>query len=144
MEAIEVMVFITIAIIVGGMVIGFVLDWDFEGTYNSLQKIISGDSTPSFTEVNPDTFIQEVLRFWKFCGYGELNDTLSIYVLEEGVPSLDKPLLFEKLKKFNICNSLQSAANDCGVREDVEMGTITLPAVVTLECVDINNTLVIS
>lgn len=133
METIEIVVYMTIALIIGGMLIGFLTGWDFDRTYRGLKDLLN-PSASQFDEVSPDQFIEIVKNHWKDCGYGETNKTRTVYVLKENIDILDLSYIFERLKKYNICESLQSASNACGTREDVVMSPINLPSAFVLEC----------
>jgi hypothetical protein len=144
MEAIEVTVFIVIAIVLGSLVIGFITDWDYTKTNDSLKKLMLGEEKPDFDEVDAEGFVSQVIKIWDDCGYGEMNANYTFYVKDTSVPSIDKAFLFDRLKKFNICESLQSFSNSCGVREDVQMQPFTLPHLAIVTCHSSNSTMTIS
>jgi hypothetical protein len=143
MEAIEVTVFLVIAIVLGSLVIGFITDWDYTKTSESLKKLMSGEEKPQFDEVDAEGFVSQVIKIWDDCGYGELDASYTFYVKDSNRTSVDKAYLFSRLKKFNICESLQSFGNGCGVREDVRMDTLSLPHLAIISCHASNSTMTI-
>lgn len=140
MDSVEIIVFVGIAVIVGGLFIGFLADWDVNETYESLKSLFSSkEQSTEFEKVDKVGFISKLYASWEDCGLGEVNNTYTFYV-KEGLPkddnTLTKEFIFSELKKINYCNTLQSFEYDCGQREDVDMEDITLPAVVSIECID--------
>jgi len=136
MEVVEIVVYIGIAVIIGGFVLTFLLDWDVQQTYNDVKNIVfkEHDAEVGYKKVDKMGFMAELHHAWQDCGFGMLNKSVSFYVSEEG--ELTKEELFSELKKLNYCRSLQSAEFECGTREDLEMDDITLPAVIKAECAE--------
>ena len=136
MEAVEIVVYVGIAVLIGGVILSFLLDWDVKGTYEDVRDITFKDhgSDVGFEKVDKMGFIAQAYHAWQDCGFGMLNKSVSFYVSEQG--ELTKEEIFSELKKLNYCRSLQSAEFECGVREDIEMDTITLPAVINTQCAD--------
>ena len=136
MEVVEIVVYIGIAVIIGGFVLTFLLDWDVQQTYNDVKSIVfkEYDAEVGYKKVDKLGFMAELHSAWQDCGFGMLNKSVSFYVSEEG--ELTKEELFSELKKLNYCRSLQSAEFECGTREDLEMDDIVLPAVIKAECAE--------
>jgi len=134
MEVVEIVVFIGIAVLIGGFVLTFLLDWDVQQTYEDVKGIVfkEHDSEVGYKKVDKLGFMAELYNAWQDCGFGMLNKSVTFYVSEDG--ELTKEEIFTELKKLNYCRSLQSAEFECGEREDLEMDTITLPAVINAKC----------
>jgi hypothetical protein len=134
MEVVEIVVYIGIAVIIGGFVLTFLLDWDVQQTFNDVKSIVfkEHDAEVSYKKVDKMGFMAELHHAWQDCGFGMLNKSVSFYVSEEG--EITKEEIFTELKKLNYCRSLQSAEFECGTREDLEMDDIDLPAVIKAEC----------
>jgi hypothetical protein len=134
MEVVEIVVYIGIAVLIGGFVLTFLLDWDVQDTYEDVQNIVfqQYDTEVGFKKVDKLGFMAELYTAWQDCGFGMLNKSVSFYVTEEG--ELTKEEIFTELKKLNYCRSLQSEEFECGTREDLEMDDIALPAVIKAEC----------
>ena len=134
MEVVEIIVYIGIAVLIGGFIITFLLDWDVQQTYEDVRSIVFKERSTEvgYKKVDKLGFMAELHGAWKDCGFGMLNKSVSFYVSEEG--ELTKEEIFTELKKLNYCRSLQSEEFECGTREDLEMDDITLPAVINAKC----------
>lgn len=134
MEVVEIVVYIGIAVIIGGFVLTFLLDWDVQQTFNDVKSIVfkEHDAEVGYRKVDKMGFVAELHHAWQDCGFGMLNKSVSFYVSEEG--ELTKEEIFAELKKLNYCRSLQSEEFECGTREDLEMDDVVLPAVIKAEC----------
>ena len=144
METVEFIVFMSIALVLGSLVIGFVTDWDYSTTGGMFGKLFNNHDIPEFEEVDADGFVGRVVTAWTDCGYGMLDSTYAVYVRDDNVMNIDKTFLFNGLKGYNICKSLQSNTNGCGIREDITMKAKKLPALVVLKCHSINSTMSIT
>ena len=133
METIEMIVYLTVAIITGILFIGFLSDWQFEKTYSQLSGIVLGEQKQSFKQVGREEFIAEMYSFWQGCGYGQENASLRLYLKENG--NLTKSAIFSSIKNLSLCETMQSLENSCGSREDmIFSGEIELPSVIKLSC----------
>ncbi|MBW2973654.1 hypothetical protein KY346_04630 [Candidatus Woesearchaeota archaeon] len=134
MEVVEIVVFIGIAVLIGGFILTFLIDWDVQQTYEDVKSIVfkEHDQEIQYKKVDKLGFMAEIYHAWQDCGFGMLNKSVTFYVSEPG--ELTKEEIFTELKKLNYCRSLQSAEFECGTREDLEMDTITLPAVINARC----------
>ena len=134
MEAVEMIVYIGIAVLIGGVLITFLLDWDVQKTYEDVKSIVfkEHDAKVGYKKVDKLGFMAELHNAWQDCGFGMLNKSVTFYVHEEG--ELTKEDIFTELKKLNYCRSLQSEEFECGTREDLEMDDIPLPAVINAKC----------
>lgn len=134
MEAIEIVVFLSIAIIVGGLVLGFLTDWDYLKTYGAFKKLMAGDESLGFSKVDKHQFAGKLYEFFQDCVSREENLSMSLYLKDNG--TFTKKELFDVYKGFGWCDTIQSAQNDCGTREDLTMADLTLPRVVSISCSD--------
>ena len=143
MEAIEIVVYLALALMVGVLVLQFLTSWDFMDTYDRIRGMMVGDEKSEFKTVDREEFVAEAFNFWKSCGMGEVEKSLAVYVDDEG--TLNAAVFFAAVKKMNLCESLQSAAQDCGSHEYVEFRpvTIDLPRVIGMECDPISEKLII-
>lgn len=133
MEVVEIVVFLTITIIIGGMVILFVADIDEEGIYSSFSQMLYGGESTSYEQANEERFARAAFQTWRECGQGAQEQELVItYAGEE---DMDEAKMFEYIRKFNLCYTLQSGHNNCGTRQDTEFSeTITPGSTVILRC----------
>ena len=66
-----------------------------------------------------------------------MNETRAFYVYNnasEKIGVLTKTDLFNQYKFLGWCESIQSAAEGCGQREDVQMTDISIPTIVKIRC----------
>lgn len=134
METVEIIVYTSIAVLVGGLFIGFVTGFDFSGIGESLHKVFFGTEERSFDKVEKDEFGHTLLSFWESCNEGGTEKNATYYV--EGVGEINKSVIFTPLKKYNLCYTLQSGEEKCGVREDVVLPetAIEAPALLKATC----------
>ena len=120
--------------LVGFLILGFISGWKAENAYDSLKGLLLRERSLNYQEIPSEEFVVTTYNLWKQCGFGEVNKSQTIYV--EGTGSINKAFLFQDLLKMNLCESIQSAANNCGAREDVTFtpADIVLPAIVKIEC----------
>jgi hypothetical protein len=129
METVEVIVYIAIALIAGMLMLSFIRTTDF----SRIKLWPDKDAEPEFRKVDIEGFVSDAVVFWKECGLGEKDSTLRLHV--SGQSQLDKSAFFSYIKKANLCSTLESAEEECGMRETVEFNsTINLPGVVRLTC----------
>jgi hypothetical protein len=143
METIEIIVYIAIAVIAGGMVLLFVSGISPTDMYNGIRRAFVGETRLTYEEVDDVAFPSTAYAVWERCGFGvqALNNT--VYVKGTGV--MDRARLFATLKKLNFCSTIQSGAEGCGSREDVVFASaFTLPTIVRVECDPVNRKLVLS
>lgn len=136
MQAAEIAVFIGVAVIVSGLLLGFLTDFSFQDVYESFREIFDEEEIQTYTKVDKIGFIMEVYKTWEDCGLGEVDTkrVINIENTEVNKQVLSKEFIFTELKKINYCKTLQSKEFDCGNREDLIMEDIDLPALVTLKC----------
>lgn len=133
MEAVELVVYLLVAVVVGVMMLQFLTSWDVTTFYDSVRRLMSREQKLEFQKVDREGFVATTYNFWDSCGFGEVEKSLSIYV--EGTGLLTKAYLFNQTKKLNLCDSMQSATYGCGRLDNVVFrADIPLPHVVRLWC----------
>jgi hypothetical protein len=132
MEAVEILIYIGIAVIVGVLITGFLADWDYMQMYHDVQKLMQGEEKIGFEKVDRFAFAGRIESLFKECISSGQDSSVSLYLNENG--SMSKSDLFDHFKTLGWCETIQSAENDCGTREDLSMGTLTLPKVVQINC----------
>jgi hypothetical protein len=146
METMEIVVYMGIALIIGGMLVAVIAGWDARETFQGFTRLFKDDAGVAYEKIPDDAFPREVLQTWEACGLGTTDGNRTIYVTGNvsGVGEVSKAQLFAYIKAAGICRSLQSAALGCGEREDVVFTSKATPAVVRIECRSATRTLVIS
>jgi hypothetical protein len=133
MEAVEVGVYLAVAVIVAGLVTGFILDWDFMGMYKKIQHLFMNEKDLNLKNIESERFPGELYDIWTHCR--ALQNSSVYYLHVTGGGTISKSWLFSKYKTLNWCESIQSHAETCGLREDVNMpSSISLPAIIKISC----------
>jgi uncharacterized protein YehS (DUF1456 family) len=137
MDTMEIIVYIGAAVIIAGLLLSFLINWDTKKSYEDIKGMMLKEHEVGYKKVDRIGFIAELHAIWEDCGLGTENKTTPLYVVpnqHNGNSTLTKESVFNELKKINYCGMLQSKEFRCGQREDVVMDTITLPAVVSISC----------
>ncbi len=132
MEAVEILVFLGFAVLLGGLVLGFIAGWDYMTAYRDFQKMMGNDPVKGFEKVDKTGFATRLYDFFDECSKSGLNMTLTLYLADSG--NLTKTGLFGLYSELGWCSVIQSRENSCGTREDVDMADIALPKVVKINC----------
>lgn len=137
METVEIIIYMSIAFLVGVMILQFIGTIDVTTLYEEMTDIMTGDGKETeFKQVSKEEFVTELINFWENSGMCEVQNTKSVYVQTNVTPdTLNKSYLFNKIKQIGFCSTLQSATYNCGNREHVNFtGEIDLPHVVRFAC----------
>jgi hypothetical protein len=134
MQTVELIVYLGIAVIIGGLVLGFIIGIDTEDVYNALKSMLYREEKVSYQSVDSSDLAPVIYSAWRECGYGQKDYEL-IISLKSG-DNVTKEYLFDSYRKFNLCYSIQSADNDCGNREDLTLDPelINSPALLMITC----------
>lgn len=134
MQTVELIVYLGIAVIIGGLVLAFIIGIDTEDVYNALKKMLYREEKVSYQSVDSKDLAPVIYGAWRECGYGQKDYEL-IISLKSG-DNVTKEYLFDSYRKFNLCYSIQSEANNCGNREDLTLypETINPPALLMITC----------
>lgn len=118
METVELVVYLVVAIIIGGMILLLTQETAQAGLYETIKGLMSPDDELGFDVLDNTTLAPFLFQVWDECGLGarELNVTFQ-YV---GNP-LTQEGLFVSIKQLRLCNSFSSAEFDCGTREDLNL-----------------------
>jgi hypothetical protein len=142
---VELMVFLGIGIILLGMFTMFIYQWNIKDDVDTLGGLYQDNGTAPALKIDLIEFMTRAKEFWDYCNHTYANESRRYVVFnnsEREAGSLNKTILFGYYRSLSFCQSIQSANQSCGRREDVNMSTIELPSVVTLRCM--NETLYIS
>ncbi len=143
METIELITYLAIVIMIGGLIIVFITDIQVEDIYSTLRKMLQRDETLRFRNVESAEVAPVAFNVWRECGYGQREGEL-IISLRSG-SNITKEYLFSHYEKYNLCYSIQSREYNCGAREDLVLQPelITPPTLLRISCNTENLTLVI-
>jgi hypothetical protein len=140
MESVELLIYLGIAVIIGAMVLGFITGWDYFGAFEGFKKMMNDDVSLGFKKVDRNEFAGMLYSFFQDCVSQDENMSMSLYLKETG--SFTKSDLFVIYKGFGWCDTIQSAQEGCGYREDLTMLPLAVPRIVAINCTD--NHLVVS
>lgn len=143
METIELITYIAVAIMIGGLIIMFITDIQVDDVYTAMRSMLQRDETLRFSNVDAADVAPKAFNVWRQCGYGQREGELVISLREGN--TIDKAYLFQHYKKYNLCFSIQSADHDCGTREDLSLNPeeIEGPALLNIRCDTENTQLII-
>lgn len=129
METVEIIVFFAVAVIAGGLVVGFISDWNYWDVFDFMKQ---DTVNLEFEELTKEEFVGKLPVILKQC---EAPVQVDYYV--KGSGEFTKADLFSLVKALNWCKTIQSNEQSCGVRENVVFNRkIILPEVVTVRCED--------
>ena len=114
MESVEIVVYLIVAIVIGGMMITFLTSWDIRQTYHNIKDAIKGDDTVGYEEVDKPELVSAALRLWESCGYGEIDKSVAV-LLKDDDPAkapLDSAYVLDIAKKLNIERSINAQTLD--------------------------------
>jgi hypothetical protein len=134
METIEMIVYLVVTVIVGGIIILFITGISPDDIFNSLKGIVMPQNELKYEKITSEELALKAYNLWSACGFGIKSTNLTLYV--KSGPEISKSMLFSTYKKMNFCYSIQSKNNSCGEREDVIINNdlIKTPSIVNLNC----------
>ena len=128
MEVIELVVYVFVAVMLGGLVLFMVSSVDESSVEEAFNNALTKEETS--TQVSINEFYGVVLSLVDACR--EESVVRTVVVQEEGVVSKEE--FFVLIKQASLCSDVQSAILDCGVREDVDDFVVEVPAIITFSC----------
>ena len=120
MEAVEIVVYIAVAVILGGLVLVVTMELASPQVYENIKDVFVGSSESGFMVVDNSSVTHYLFSFWDECNFGATPKNVTFQY--QGDP-LSKEELFEQVKRLRLCNTLSSAEYDCGSREDLNITT---------------------
>lgn len=128
MDTVEIVVYLLVATIIGGLVLFVTYDLANQDTYDSVKENFN-DEELGFAIVN-ESITEYLFSVWEECNFGlsPLNVTFQ-YTGE----TLSKSEFFDEVKRLRLCNTLSSVEHDCGSREDLTTDSIE-PGIRTATC----------
>lgn len=130
METVEIIIYITIAIIVGSMILLTTLSLANPQVYEQIKNVFTGESKQGFATVDNSSITQYLFSFWEECNFGVSPQNVTFQYTGE---TLSKEEFFDEVKQLRLCNTLSSVEHDCGSREDLVTQTIE-PGIRTASC----------
>lgn len=131
MDTIEIVVYIAVAVIVGGLILMVTLELSGSNVYDSLRDLIVHDDVEAFAKVDNTTLPSHLFKVWKECGLGSLP--LNVTIQYEGAP-ISKTEIFSSIKNMRLCRTLSSLSEECGNREDLVNTTPIASGILLIRC----------
>lgn len=135
MQALEVVIYTMLALLVGGLIISFMIDFDYKEAYRQFHSQVEGKS--QVFSVEAQAFPDELSKRWEDCSYGMLNRTYAMQL-----KGTDKILLgdtIKELRRLDQCDVIDCFNASNRFRMPLE---INPPKIINIECR--NKTLTIS
>jgi hypothetical protein len=125
LQAIEMVVFLVAAIMIGSLIILFVTNLDAGKIFESIKKMLFPETGPreNITRLPLSRFFEFIFNCWQECEVGESFLKCGTVYITDG-NSLNDANLQATFQKYNFCL-------DCNVSVE---GNIELPAVVQVDC----------
>ncbi|NJL43767.1 MAG: hypothetical protein HC945_00360 [Nitrosarchaeum sp.] len=126
METVELLVYLSIAVIAGTLIYGFLIDTDWQGASDSIEEGINPDDAAKTFTTDKRTFVTRIHEDWQACAYGRDPFTASYYIEEDGT-----------ITKEDVLLGVRKADKSSELREqDLNMDSIPIPKVILVECKD--------
>lgn len=133
METIEIMIYIGVAIMVGGFMIGILTSFNHKESYDAIRDNLKDDK--QYFKITSSELAKEIAKRWDECRYGFDNMSFKVYVKDKGIITHDK--LIKDLKKADTCTVI-----DCYNKSNtLHIKDLTIPKIINIRCV--NNSLII-
>ena len=123
MDTTEVIVYLSIAILVGGLVIFAIGRFGDGKVYEGIKSIFEKPETTEFTKVDETTLPPLLFTLWEECGLGTEDRDLTFQYT--GATTIGRTEIFSEIKRLRLCNTFSSVIEDCGKREDLDL-TVSL------------------
>jgi hypothetical protein len=123
METLELIVYILIAVVVGGILLRFLLDISTQRTVTKINPIQANNKEPAFSQTKME-FIKGFIKFWQDCGLGKYEKNYVTYIPDMG--NLTKQDLMGYITKNNYDETLHE--------QDLNTSDIMLPALISINC----------
>ena len=142
MEAVEISVYLIVALTVAGLIIYVLATLDTGGLTDNVRTILGmGDDDTGTMRSTNESLAGDLYRVWQSCNFGMENHTRTI-----GFSSETTFLhLFATYEKLNLCGTMRSKILDCGYGETmnitingaetpIDEADITGPAIIIASC----------
>lgn len=143
MEAVELVVYIAVAVLIGGMILFVTQEMANPDSFKKIKNILSQEKEITFQEVNKEALSEFIFAVWEECDQGLSNFTVTIQYT--GSDATKEEVFFD-IKRLRLCNTLSSQEQGCGSREDLSINTqseTVTPGIRTLTCDNVVEKLII-
>jgi hypothetical protein len=139
MQTVELIVYLFVAIIAGGLIIMTLTGIDWKDTYYRWRGGFENevrDNGPTPYKVEATDFASELAKRWEWCRFGLDNVSTSLYVTDNA--TIDRESLVKDLLRVDRCDVI-----DCRNTSNrlIVNGTLTTPQIINIRC--FNNSLIV-
>jgi hypothetical protein len=127
MQAIEIVVYVFIAIIAAGLIVGALQVVDWGGLYRNYNKAVTKEQDDMF-KVDSKGLADEIYKRWEECRFG-LDDTdFALYVLDNA--TIDRQWLITEFKRTDHCDAF-----DCYNKTNrLSVNPSKTPQIINIRC----------
>jgi hypothetical protein len=118
MDTVEVVVYMSIAVIIGAMVLVAVGKFSASDAYDRIRGLFDPEDT-KFAQVDNETLPPLLFRTWEGCGLGTISKNVTFKY--SGATPTDSVLIFREIKRLNLCDTFSDVSQTCGKRNDLVM-----------------------
>jgi hypothetical protein len=128
METLEMMVYIAIAIIVGGTLVFVIKTVDFKGTWESYVSHYRQREAPTY-KIGKDRLADEIARRWSECRMGLDERNYSVYLEDSAM--ITRGFVIDELQRKDHCDAI-----DCKNRSGrlIIAESIETPKIIYIKC----------
>jgi len=130
MQTMEMVVYILIAVIAGGIMLKLFVDINYDESAKHVDETIRPDEEEKF-QLTKKQFYPELLKRWELCGLGTINQTSSVYVKDSGNITHDD--IMNYINKYNHEDLIKG--------QDLNTSVMNLPTIIQIKC--LNNRLIL-
>lgn len=142
MEAVEISVYLIVAVTVAGLIIYVIATLDTGGLTDNVRTILGmGDEEIGTMRSTNESLAGDLYRVWQSCNFGMENHTRTIGFSSE----TSFTHLFDTYEELNLCGTMRSEILECGFGEtmnitvngaeqDIRDARIIGPAIIIASC----------
>jgi len=146
MDTAEIVVYLGIAVIIGGLMLVFVGRFNTDRTYNTVENAFNRNEMEEFYTLDKTTLTPTIYKLWEKCGLGTTTGNMTFMYTGDG--STNKTEIFDQIQLVSLCRSFSSLSEGCGEREDldvqIESGNIEPNRIYSARCEPGTQTMVLS
>ena len=115
MDTVEVVVYMSIAVIIGALVLGAIGRFSAGDAYDRIRGLFT-PADAKFAKVDNETLPPLLFRTWDSCGLGTVSKNVTFQYTG---PQADAGTIFREIKRLNLCDTLSDVGQGCGTRTDL-------------------------
>lgn len=125
METLELVVYILIAVIAGGLLLKLFMDINYPEVAADVDKEVQTEEKFQF-RISKEEFFVDLVRYWEDCGLGTIDKSYAVYVKDEG--NITRGEIVRKIIKHNKADVLRE--------QDLNTMDIKIPTIIQIRCIN--------